>query len=91
MLPGMKGHSAMLENSEEEFKKVEAMILSMTPEERMCKRDLMVGRRQRIARGSGTGMYDVNKLVKSFKKAKQFFKNAPKTKQLEKMMGSLQS
>ena len=44
-------------------------------------------RRKRIAQGSGTKIEDVNKLVKSFKQAKQFFKNMPNMKQLEKMMG----
>jgi len=35
-------------------------------------------------------MEDINKLVKSFKQAKQFFKNMPNMKQLEKMLGGFQ-
>ena len=42
---------------------------------------------RRIAQGSGTKIDDVNKLVKSFKQAKQFFKNMPGMKQMQKMMG----
>ena len=59
----------------------------MTPNERAEKDELSVPRRKRVAKGSGTTMEDINKLVKSFKQAKQFFKNMPNMKQLEKMLG----
>lgn len=86
MLPGMG--SQMLDNfDEKEIFRTEAIIQSMTPEERMEKRDLAVPRRRRIAGGSGTSIDDVNRLVKSFRKAKQFFKNMPNMKKLQKMMG----
>ncbi len=78
-----------LEDSEKEFFKIEAMILSMTPHERLEKDELSMGRMKRIARGSGTTVQDINKLKKSFKKSKQFFKNAPNKKMLEKMMGGM--
>jgi signal recognition particle subunit SRP54 len=86
MLPGM-GQMPAMDFDEKEFFKVEAMILSMTPDERTEKCELTNPRRKRVARGSGTKMEDINKLVKSFKQAKQFFKNMPNMKQLEKMMG----
>ncbi|WP_042280114.1 signal recognition particle protein [Candidatus Protochlamydia sp. R18] len=86
MLPGMNQFPAM-DFDEKEFFKVEAMILSMTREERTEKSELTTSRRKRLAQGSGTKIEDVNKLVKSFKQAKQFFKNMPNMKQLEKMMG----
>lgn len=86
MLPGMSG-SNLLDFDDKEFFKVEAIIQSMTPGERAEKDDLSVPRRKRIAGGSGTSMEDVNKLVKSFKKAKQFFKNMPNMKNLQKLMG----
>lgn len=86
MLPGM-GKLPSMDFSDKEFFKVEAMILSMTPAERMEKCELVPSRRKRIALGSGTTLDDVNKLAKSFKQAKQFFKNMPNMKQLEKMMG----
>ena len=75
---------------EAEFFKVEAIIQSMTSDERSEKVELSVPRRRRIATGSGTLLEDINKLVKSFKQAKQFFKNMPNMKQLEKMMGGAQ-
>ncbi|MBA2369591.1 MAG: signal recognition particle protein [Candidatus Protochlamydia sp.] len=86
MLPGM-GQLPAMDFDEKEFFKVEAMILSMTPYERVEKDELTSPRRKRVAQGSGTKIEDVNKLVKSFKQAKQFFKNMPNMKQLEKMMG----
>ncbi len=73
---------------DKEFFKVEAIIQSMTaPMNETEKCELIPSRRKRIAQGSGTTMEDVNKLVKSFKQAKQFFKNMPNMKNLEKMMG----
>lgn len=86
MLPGMSSLKT-LDFDEKDFFKVEAIIQSMTPAERMEKCELIVPRRKRIAQGSGTHIDDINKLVKSFKQAKQFFKNMPNMKQLEKMMG----
>ncbi|MBA3957898.1 MAG: signal recognition particle protein [Parachlamydiaceae bacterium] len=87
MLPGVgKGFEA-LEHSDKEFAKVEAIIQSMTPNERIEKCELSVPRRTRIAKGSGTTIADVNKLAKSFKQARQFFKNMPDMNSLQKMMG----
>ena len=86
MLPGVSNLN-VLDFDDKEFFKVEAIILSMTPMERMEKCELSVSRRKRIAKGSGTSIDDINKLVKSFKQAKQFFKNMPNMKNLGKMMG----
>ena len=87
MLPGMSNMKGMMDFDDKEFFKIEAMILSMTLKERQEECELQVPRRKRIATGSGTKIDDVNKLVKSFKQAKQFFKNMPNLKNLEKMMG----
>lgn len=86
MLPGM---SAMkdFDFDEKGFHRVEAIIQSMTPAERAEKCELSVPRRKRIAKGSGTNLDEVNKLAKSFKQAKQFFKNMPNMKQMNKLMG----
>lgn len=88
MLPGA-GRLKEMDIDDKEFFKTEAIILSMTVDERQGKAELSVSRRKRIAGGSGTRMEDVNKLVKSFKQAKQFFKNMPNMKHMEKMMGGL--
>ncbi|SCA62391.1 Signal recognition particle protein [Chlamydiales bacterium SCGC AG-110-P3] len=86
MLPGM-GQLGPMDLDDKELYKVEAIILSMTLKERQEQCELGMGRRKRIARGSGTVLDDVNRLIKSFKQAKKFFKNMPNMKKLEKMMG----
>jgi len=86
MIPGM-GNFKLDDFQEKEFFKIEALIQSMTPDERSENCELTVPRRKRIATGSGTTMEDINKLVKMYKQAKQMFKNMPNLKQLEKMMG----
>lgn len=79
MLPGVPNVED-LDFSEKEFKKLEAMILSMTPNERREKVELEPSRRRRIALGSGTTIDEVNRMVKGFKKLKQFFKEMPQMK-----------
>lgn len=86
MLPGASALKD-LNIDDKEFMKVEAMIHSMTPKERRLDDELTVPRRKRVARGSGTKIDDVNRLEKSFKQARKFFKNMPNMKQLQKMMG----
>ncbi len=87
MLPGLGANLKTLDFEDKEFFKVEAIIQSMTAAERSEKCELTPSRRKRMARGSGTSIEEVNKLVKSFKQAKQFFKNMPNMKNLEKLMG----
>ncbi len=86
MLPGMNQMKQM-EMDDKQLFKIEAMILSMTLQEREERVELVPSRRRRIASGSGTKIDDVNRLVKSFKQAKQFFKNMPNMKQMQKMFG----
>jgi len=86
MLPGMSG--LKLEGLDEnELFRVESIIQSMTPKERRGECELSVPRRRRIAKGSGRKIDDVNRLVKSFKEAKRFFKGMPSRNKLEKLMG----
>jgi signal recognition particle subunit SRP54 len=86
MLPGM-GSFGDLDFSDKEFTKMEAMILSMTPDERQEKEDLSFSRRKRVAKGSGVDIEDVNRMVKGFKRVKQLFKNMPDMKAQAKKMG----
>ncbi len=67
MIPGFGGHQLQnLKIDERELDRLQAIILSMTPQERR-KPDLINGsRRLRIARGSGTNVQQVNRLVKQF-------------------------
>lgn len=73
-LPGMGEISKQLKNMsppDDEMKKIEAIISSMTISEREDHRILNGSRRQRIADGSGTRVQDVNKLVKQFEETKK--------------------
>ena len=79
MIPGLSSMS-QFDVSDKELKKVEAMILSMTKEERSEKVELIHSRRKRIAKGSGIILDEVNKLIKSFKRMKQFMKKMPSFK-----------
>lgn len=86
MMPGF-GDMPEIERSDEEFSKMEAMICSMTPDEREEKVDLIPPRRWRIAKGSGRTIDDVNRMIKGFKKLKQMMKQMNKGKfNLEKML-----
>jgi signal recognition particle subunit SRP54 len=76
MLPGLGGLGE-IDFSDQEFNRLEAIILSMTPEEREERVELEHSRRRRIALGSGVPVDDVNRMVKGFKKVKQLFKNMP--------------
>lgn len=86
MLPGM-GSMGDLDFSDKEFVKMEAMILSMTPEERSEKKELDYTRKKRISKGSGVSVDDINRMVKGFKRVKQLFKNMPDMKAQAKKMG----
>lgn len=74
MLPGMGQLSKQLKNMsppEEEMKKVEAIISSMTAKERSNHSILNGSRRARIAKGSGTQVSDINRFIKQFEQMKQ--------------------
>ena len=80
MIPGMKGQVSEEDIDEKEIKHEEAIILSMTPGERRNHRIIGPPRRKRIARGSGTSVYDVNKLLKKFEKMRLMMKKMTKNK-----------
>jgi len=67
MLPGLSGHQlSQMKVDEREIDRVEAIVLSMTPEERRRPELIKGSRRLRIAQGSGTSVQQVNQLVKQF-------------------------
>jgi len=67
MMPGLAGHQlSNMKVDERELDRVEAIILSMTPEERRRPELIKGSRRLRIAKGSGTNVQAVNQLVKQF-------------------------
>ena len=81
MLPGMsnmKGFSV----DEKQLKRIEAIVLSMTPGERKSPDILNARRRQRIARGSGTSVTEVNTLLQRFNQMRKLMKNAGQMKKM---------
>jgi len=94
MLPGM-GAMKQLKNAdvdERELDRVEAIILSMTPQERVNPGLIKGSRRKRIANGSGTRPQQVNQLIKQFDQMRKLMRHMtsgkdPDPRQLAQMMG----
>ena len=74
MIPGMGSKLKGAHVDESEFKRVEAMIGSMTPGERRHPETIDGSRRRRIARGSGTSVQEVNRLLRQFSEARKMLK-----------------
>ena len=97
MLPGagkLKGLKN-LQPDEKELKRTEAIISSMTPGERANYQIINSSRRKRIARGSGTSVADVNRLLKNFAQARKMMKGMAKMgggkrKQMARLLGAMQ-
>ena len=92
MLPGMDKALRNVDIDERAFTKIEAMILSMTPQERRNPRIINGSRRLRIARGSGTTVQDVNRLLKQFEEMQKLMRAVTtgnvKLRNLPAMMGT---
>ena len=76
MIPGMGKMLKGIEFDDNVFKQTEAIIGSMTPEEREHPEIINARRRERIAKGSGTTMADVNRLLKQFEDMRKMMKMA---------------
>ncbi len=74
MLPGVGNKLDELDIDDSAFGKVEAMITSMTPAERAKPSIINPSRKRRIAKGSGTQVQDVNRLLKQFEQMQQMMK-----------------
>lgn len=93
MLPGMKELTKHIspEMTEKQFKRVEAMISSMTLEERHNPEILNASRKRRIAKGSGTTVQEVNQLLSQFREAQRMMKqlaNNPRLRMMSGLMGA---
>jgi signal recognition particle subunit SRP54 len=80
MIPGGEQLTAGMsgEEMESQMGRTKAMILSMTPKERVHPELIDHSRRRRIAKGSGTGLDEVNQLLKEFKLVRKQFKEMGK-------------
>ena len=91
MLPGMNKIKD-LNIDDKEFDKVEAIICSMTPQEKRNTKLLNGSRRMRIAKGSGTTVQDVNKFMKSFEMTQKMMKQMKSNKGgMKKMMKNIEN
>ncbi len=88
MIPGMGKMVKDIDVDENSFKSIEAIIHSMTPEERERPEVLNGTRRKRIASGSGTSIQDVNRLIKQFEDMRKMMKMFT-TGQAQKMMRNM--
>ena len=87
MIPGLGKMKALkgAKPDEQELKRVEAIILSMTPEERANHQIISGSRRRRIAKGSGTTVEEVNRLLKNFAATQKMIKQMGKAAKKGKM------
>lgn len=95
MIPGVGKQLRKLDFDDDAFKSIEAIISSMTPDERENPKVLNGSRRKRIARGSGTNIQEVNRLIKQFNDTRKMMrmisggKGKGKRKNINQLMGNM--
>ena len=88
MIPGVGKAIKDIDIDDNAFKGIEAIILSMTPKERSNPEVLNTSRRMRIAKGSGTSIQEVNRLIKQFDQTRKMMKMVTGAN-MSKMMGAM--
>ena len=91
MIPGASKAVQDADLSEDTFKPIEAIIYSMTPEERADPSLLNGSRRKRIAKGSGTTVREINELMKQFEQMKKMMKTMSKMGKMGRAMEGLKN
>jgi len=86
MIPGMGKALKDVDIEDDAFKHIEAIIYSMTPDERANPDSINGARKNRIAKGSGTNVQEVNKLMKQFGDTKKMMKMMSNPKNMRQMM-----
>ena len=89
MIPGMGKAIKDVDIQDDAFKHVEAIIQSMTPKERSNPALLNNSRRLRLAKGSGTNLIEVNKLIKQFDDMKKMMKMMSNPRNMANMMSQM--
>ncbi|MBR6129822.1 MAG: signal recognition particle protein [Bacteroidaceae bacterium] len=85
MIPGVGKAVKDLDIDDNAFKNIEAIILSMTPKERTHPECLNTSRRMRLAKGSGTNIQEVNKLIKQFDQTRKMVKLVTDKSKMQQM------
>ena len=88
MIPGVGKAIKDIDIDDNAFKGIEAIILSMTPKERTNPEILNISRKTRIAKGSGTNIQEVNRLLKQFDQTRKMMKMVTGSK-MSQMMGAM--
>ncbi len=89
MIPGMGKAIKNMDFDDDAFKGIEAIIYSMTPDERENPTILNGSRRKRIATGSGTNIQEVNRLIKQFEDTRKVMRMMTKGKNMGRMMQNM--
>ena len=89
MIPGVGKAIKDVDIDDDAFKSIEAIIQSMTPKERANPQILNQSRRMRIARGSGTTIQEVNKLLKQFDQTRKMMQMVTNTSKMNMMMNAM--
>ena len=91
MLPGVGKAIKDVDINDDAFKHIEAIIYSMTPEERRKPSVIDMNRKKRIAKGSGTSIQEVNQLMKQFDQMSKMMKmmQGGGGKKMMQMMGAM--
>ena len=89
MIPGMSKMTKNLEIDDKAFAKVEAIIFSMTPEERNKPELLNMSRKRRIAKGCGHNIHEINLFIKQFDQMRKMMHQLSKGKGMANMMGNM--
>ena len=85
MIPGVGKAIKDMDIVDNAFKNIEAIILSMTPSERTHPECLNTSRRMRLAKGSGTNIQEVNKLIKQFDQTRKMMKMVTDKSKMQQM------
>ena len=89
MIPGVGKAMKNMDIDDDAFKGIEAIIQSMTPKERSEPKLLNGSRRKRLAKGSGTSIQEVNKLIKQFDQTSKMMRMMGDKKKMAKMMQNM--
>ena len=89
MIPGVGKAIKDIDIDDNAFKNIEAIILSMTPKERTHPECLNTSRRMRIAKGSGTNVQEVNKLIKQFDQTRKMMKLVTDKSKMQQLAGMM--
>ena len=91
MIPGMSKAMKNIDIDDTAFSRVEAIIYSMTPEERASPELLNMSRKKRIARGCGQGMEEVNRFIKQFDQMRKMMHKLSNNPMMAQMAGNFKA